>query len=144
MNEECMQTTLLFKLGLGLSMMVFLSGCSSLNSEFDCPMKPGVMCQSLDQVNSMVDQGKLGATPTPCLECERLRNEHVSSTCKEAANTIPPEHALRTQDSVARIWIAPFEDSEGDYYAANTVYHVMKPSHWSNHPVKTDSEGETL
>ena len=74
----------LFHTCLGLSLFGLLSGCSSLNSEFDCPMKPGVMCQSLDQVNTMVDQGKLGATPS-CPQCER-QNEKMSSLTVETAN----------------------------------------------------------
>jgi hypothetical protein len=38
-----------------------LPGCADLNSNFDCLMKPGVVCKSLDEVNSLVDQGKLGS-----------------------------------------------------------------------------------
>ena len=45
--------------GFILGCAVMLSGCGELNSQFTCPMKPGVTCQSLDQVNTMVDQGKL-------------------------------------------------------------------------------------
>ena len=41
-----------------------LSGCGEFNSQFTCPMKPGVTCQSLDQVNTLVDQGKLAQVKT--------------------------------------------------------------------------------
>ena len=55
----------LFNLSLILGCGAMLSGCGELNSQFTCPMKPGVTCQSLDQVNTMVDQGKLAeAKPT--------------------------------------------------------------------------------
>jgi conjugal transfer pilus assembly protein TraV len=136
-----MQTKLL-PIGLWLGLLGLLSGCSSLNSEFDCPMKPGVMCQSLDQVNTMVDQGKLGATPS-CPQCER-QNAKISSLSLNTSSTNISNNAMRTPDAVARIWIAPFADADGDYYAASTVYHVIKPSDWANHPAKSEQQGEIL
>jgi hypothetical protein len=50
----------LFRATLIISTLGLLAGCAGLNSQFDCPMPPGVMCKSLDEVNRMVDQGKLG------------------------------------------------------------------------------------
>lgn len=36
-----------------------LSGCASMNTDFDCPKASPVMCKSLDEVNEMVDYGEL-------------------------------------------------------------------------------------
>ncbi len=41
-------------------MMIRKSGCAEADSKFDCPMKPGVSCSSLDQVNAKVDRGEIG------------------------------------------------------------------------------------
>ncbi len=31
-----------------------------------------------------------------------------------------------------RLWIAPYQDKQGNYFSANTVYHVIQPGHWSS------------
>lgn len=36
------------------------TGCTSLNTHYQCPMMPGVHCKSLDQINRMVLAGQLG------------------------------------------------------------------------------------
>ncbi len=59
----------LFNFGVLISFSAALMGCGELNSQFTCPMKPGVSCQSLDQVNTLVDQGKLAQSkPAPSAE----------------------------------------------------------------------------
>lgn len=43
------------------SLLLFsLSGCADVNSNFQCPLMPGVHCKSLDQINRMVSAGELG------------------------------------------------------------------------------------
>jgi len=85
---------------LALSMALpCISGCASMNSSFDCPMKAGHRCQSLDQVNASVDQG-------------------------EFAEKMPDRH----KEAVQRIWVAPFEDSEGSYHGASDVFASMQGS----------------
>lgn len=120
-----MQTKLILSV-IGMSFIGLLSGCSSLNSNFDCPKKPGVMCKSLDQVNTMVDQGEVGHPS----ETNFSAKETKASSLMVASNN----ESMRTHDKVARIWIAPFEDSDGDYYQATTVYHVIQPGEWVNSP----------
>ena len=114
---------------IGIGFIGLLSGCSSLNSNFDCPKKPGVMCKSLDQVNTMVDQGQLGHSSGTTLSTSEAKTSSLI-----AINSESSDESMRTHDTVARIWIAPFEDSDGDYYKATTVYHVIKPSEWINSP----------
>lgn len=36
-------------------LLLGLSGCAHLNSDFSCPMQAGLSCQSLDQVNQEID-----------------------------------------------------------------------------------------
>ena len=31
-----------------------------------------------------------------------------------------------------RLWIAPYQDSRGNYYSSTLVYHVIQTGHWSN------------
>lgn len=43
-----------------LLLPLLLTGCAAMNTNFDCPMKPGVTCESLDSINAKVDRGKIG------------------------------------------------------------------------------------
>jgi hypothetical protein len=86
------------------STFAMLSGCASLNSQFDCPMKPGVVCKSLDEVNTMVDQGKLGG----CASCSKPLTSSISSrSCTASSSDV-------TSTKATRIWIAPYQDKRGD------------------------------
>jgi conjugal transfer pilus assembly protein TraV len=94
---------------LSLIMLLFLTGCSTLNSQFDCPMRPGIRCESLDQVNSRVDRGEIG---------------------QEMLKTSLP---IRKRETVLPIWIAPFEDTDGNYHQASEIYTILNPGHWQGH-----------
>ena len=38
-----------------------------------------------------------------------------------------------------RLWIAPYQDSQGNYFSSTQVYHVIQPGHWSTDPAIEDS-----
>lgn len=119
----------------------FLTSCSSMNSSFDCPNCAGVMCKSIDQINGMVDSGQIrGRTQTP--------NENISSNSSPNTEFQPysvtsgfyPGAPLRYGETVQRIWIAPFEDTEKNYHQDSYMYAIIKDGHWIGQPVKTLSE----
>ncbi len=116
----------LFSVGIFLGCTVILSGCGGLNSQFSCPMKPGVTCQSLDQVNSLIDQGKLAQSASPV-------DIHLADADDSNHHTIQ-----RTPDTVMRLWIAPYEDSQGNYFSSTRVYHVIQPGSWSTESLVKD------
>ncbi len=106
-----------------------LSGCATLNSQFDCPMKPGVLCKSLDEVNQMVDQGKLGgnSSKVSCYPTIQTTSTTALATCS---------HPTRQEAPLTRIWIAPYEDNEGDYYGPRFLYTGVRP-----YPNKVRNQG---
>lgn len=125
-----------------VGMQLSLSGCSSMNSSFDCPNKAGVTCKSLDQINTMVDNGQIQG---------RTSTGGTWSTMQTTSNsgdfqTFPSTSAykvgepIRYGETVQRIWIAPFEDTDGNYHQDSTIYSVMNHGHWIGHPVKADTE----
>ena len=121
----------LFNISLFLGCAVMLSGCGELNSQFTCPMKPGVTCQSLDQVNTMVDQGKLAeAKLKPAQPTESVLTVNVSYSANDPVSRAP--------EQVMRLWIAPYQDSQGNYFSSTQVYHVIQSGHWSTEPVIED------
>jgi conjugal transfer pilus assembly protein TraV len=124
----------LFTLGLIIGCSVMLSGCGELNSQFTCPMKPGVTCQSLDQVNTMVDQGKLAEvkpTPLPAQSADPVLTVNINYSVDGGVT--------RSPEQVMRLWIAPYQDSQGNYFSSTQVYHVIQPGHWSTDPAIEDN-----
>lgn len=118
--------TWLFANKICLGLIFFsLTGCAHMNSDFTCPMKPGQMCSSLDEVNTMVDQGKVGGRADS--------NDTITPYPMAVMTTGEP---LRYGESVQPIWVAPYEDQAGNYYQSSLMYAVVQPSHWMENPVK--------
>ena len=124
-----------------LLVLCLLSGCAGLNSGFSCPMKPGQLCNSLDQVNTLVDQGKIGSDASAA---NSSATNHTVSAIADKDSVMPyPLPALKVGDplrygeSVMRIWVAPYEDKAGNYYQPTILYSVVHPGHWIGDPVST-------
>jgi conjugal transfer pilus assembly protein TraV len=113
-----------------LPIIFLLDGCAGMN-KFDCPMKPGIRCESLDQANAQVDHGDIGHDNSQA---------SIRSTRQSKISTAEP---LRYGETVQRIWIAPFEDTAGNYHQESEVYTVAKTSHWiGNPPKEMGADGE--
>jgi len=113
------------------------TGCTTMNSSFDCPNKAGVQCKSLDQINNMVDNGQIqGRTQS---------DSHANSMSETEFQPYPmktsyyPGEPLRYGETVQRVWVAPFEDTEGNYHQDNFIYTVSKGGHWIGSPVNKTS-----
>lgn len=102
-----------------------ITGCTKLNSEFDCPAPNGGSCKRMDQVYSLVN-GEGG----------------VEESLAVAPNRNPlilegrPGDPLRYGEGVMRVWVAPYEDIEGNYHQASQVYSVVQKGHWIQNPPK--------
>lgn len=102
-----------------------LTGCTKLNSEFDCPAPNGGSCKRMDQVYNLVN-GEGG----------------VEESLAVAPNRNPlvlegrPGDPLRYGEGVMRVWVAPYEDIEGNYHQASQVYSVVQKGHWIQNPPK--------
>ena len=75
-------------------------------------MKPGVSCQSLDQVNTLVDQGKLAqAKPAPSTETTLTVDIRYLADAEDSTDSIK-----RNPETVMRLWIAPYQDKPGQLF----------------------------
>jgi conjugal transfer pilus assembly protein TraV len=101
-----------------------LTGCSSMNSGFDCPNKPGVNCRSLGQVNDMIDSGALDKDVTKDAHTPKF------DITKSNIDRENPFRVLRSGEQVIRIWIAPYQDVQNNYHNASTLYTVVNKSNW--------------
>ena len=128
------------KLLLPFIALLFLSGCASLNSNFDCAAKPGGVCASLSQVNHMVDTGQLGRGKSKKMKAdEEIPTPEIGLTPYPADDTKTYTKPLRAGETVMRVWLAPFEDTQGYYHQASEVFVVTKLGRWlgtSSHRTK--------
>ena len=115
---------------LMLSFPFFLFGCSSMNSRFDCPHKPGVMCRSLDQVNDMVDREVFSKNSAPKVKTPKFPflSSNTRSIEMIKQNIKKP---LRVGEQVMKIWIAPYQDIQGNYHNESEIYTVVNKNQWA-------------
>ena len=130
MKQSAVVTLLLINIGM-------LSACTTMNSSFDCPNKATLSCKSLDQINGMVDSGQIrGRTQMDVVAGEKSADSAEFRSFPESASFIPGQ-PIRYGETVQRIWIAPYEDTEGVYHQDSLIYAIMKEGHWIGRPVKT-------
>lgn len=113
----------LFKI-LCLSFVCLLSGCATLNSNFECPRKPGVSCKSLREVNQLVDDKQLG-----------VLKDYKTTQPVARLSVLPLQDGQqvsisRLSEQILTIWIAPFTDIVGRYHTQHAVYSIIKPGSW--------------
>lgn len=123
------------KIILLILILLVVSGCSEMNSQFDCPMKPGIRCESIDSINTRVDRGEISAQNTANTSIQPVPVYKASSISQ--TNYTTAENLKRHPETVQRLWIAPFEDKEGNYHQESDIYTVVKPGSWVGSPLKT-------
>lgn len=112
---------------------LFLSGCVAMNNDFDCNKIGGIRgCVSLDEVNSMTDQGTLGQKQSS-KTTNTTTNRNISGYLNGIPNIGEP---VRFGDTIQQVTIFPYEDTDGNYHEASVIYSVLKQSHWIAHPPK--------
>jgi hypothetical protein len=121
-----------------LSLLVLLLGltaCSTASESFDTQASEGVGAKSISEVNRMIDRGDI-----PGVKGDERDTKAVSPLVSTAP--LPPVSLTpivlsdntvihRQAEQVMRIWIAPFQDQQGNFYEASVVHTVHRPSFWS-------------
>jgi len=104
---------------IAAALFISLAGCA--HQKFDCPYTDGVRCKSLSEVDKEVSEGKLGNNrSSPKKELQKL-------------TFIPaPESALRSQEEVLRVWVAPYQSQDGTFHEEKVLHFVAKPAEWVN------------
>lgn len=114
-----------------MGVCILLSGCSltPLQKDFSCSYKDGEPCLSITEADKKAVLG----TRDSSFEKEETNffTSHESRTTSHALQA--PQ---RIPDRVARVWMAPFEDTDGNWHAASYVYTVSDSAHWKPRGVK--------
>lgn len=129
-----------------ISIALVVSGCASVNSQFDCPHTQRGVCASMTDVYRMGNNGALNQQSSPSIaivSSTPLQGNIISPALRSPIVRITPlpvatERGIdpvRHRESVMKIWVAPFEDVDGNYHQHNVIYKVTKPGYWANKPV---------
>lgn len=112
------------------AILLLLSGCASSLSgvggegHYACRAPEGAQCTSVSGVyaNSAhrVPQRSAAAETPRLLTLEKPATEPEADAGAR----------LRSNPRLLRIWIAPWEDSDGDLHEAETVHMLVDPGHW--------------
>lgn len=117
-----------------MALSLVLTGCSTVSESFDSEATKGVGSKSISQVNAMIDQGKIEGIKGDD-EVSKVVAPVVVQTPIPAAN---PETILLSDHSVIhrqpeqhlRIWMAPFQDANGNFHEAAVIHTLLRPSFW--------------
>ncbi|MBY5940575.1 type IV conjugative transfer system lipoprotein TraV [Halomonas sp. DP5N14-9] len=135
----------LLKLIVSLGIGTVISGCSALNigeSEYSCSGIPeGVRCMSTKDVYNLTNNGNvpvaLGAESVE--SATRVAGDQPSAGGEDpndvVGNYVSPRLPdrpvpVRTPAEVMRIWIAPWEDDDGDLIVTGHLYTEIEPRRW--------------
>lgn len=130
-----------------LIITLILSGCAETNTSPSCKKVggKGVGCVSMDTAYGLSKQGYFNrGNPEP--------DGSIRSSNDDDANTSDPTNSslyinktdvnwqpsvgqpLRYGETVQVIWIAPYVDSQGDYYYPHQVSTVIRNGYWVGEP----------
>ncbi len=114
-----------------------ISGCAALGvgkSEYSCPGgAEGVHCMSARQVYQATHSSD-EVKPTSGSKAQDDENNTkiiVERTSRIAVPRIHQPLPIRTQASVMRIWMAPWEDDDGDLHADGFLYTEIEGRKWN-------------
>ena len=107
-----------------------MSGMTGSDSKFACKAPDGVTCSSLSGVYANAVANNLPA----------LRKEGKGDASGNLATPPSPGEVvgrapssgdpIRSQSKVLRVWMAPWEDTDGDLHDQSYVYVVANPGRW--------------
>jgi conjugal transfer pilus assembly protein TraV len=126
----------LARIALALSCIAALAGCASTLSglsgsdKYACKAPQGVLCTSVAGVYANSVENNL-----PSQRIEQRAGEPGSKTTSPARTvpTLKPASdgaALRSSSRILRLWVAPWEDSDGDLHEQSLLYVVVDSGRW--------------
>ena len=126
-----------------LAVALMLSGCASSmsgiggNDKYACKAPEGALCTSVSGVYANSRQaspvaGKTSRSLTPPTAAVTYGATSIAPSTSQQFRGHPGsgQPALRSAPRVLRVWIAPWEDSDGDLHEASMVHVVVDTGRW--------------
>lgn len=116
------------------ALAVFLSGCVGMGSKFDCNVDSGGRCAPMHHINQMANYGAFTDIPEKPYKLDKLllAGSKARATKQQVYETMP----IRSNEQVQQIWIAPYEDNNGNYHEGSNIHVVTKKGNWVYPPNK--------
>lgn len=107
---------------LWMSLCLLLTGCSTYQETFECEPGQGIGCKSIDKIDVIKDDGE-----------ERSKQQSLSpalNSMQSPAFVEGLDGPKRIQEEQVRVWIAPFQDDQGNLHESSVIYTVVRPGYW--------------
>jgi len=109
-------------------LIVLTTGCAT---DYGCKGMPDEpSCLSTTQAYQVTNTAIKEAPPETSQESEPMSKPALAPPLQQPVPKIEDPTPIRTPSQVMRIWIAPWEDAEGDLMVSNYVYTELEPRHW--------------
>jgi len=114
---------------IGLLLMVLTTGCAT--TDYGCKGMPDEpSCLSTTQAYQVTNTALPEAPPENSQKSEPISKPALATPLQQLVPKIEDPTPIRTPSQVMRIWIAPWEDAEGDLMVSNYVYTELEPRRW--------------
>jgi conjugal transfer pilus assembly protein TraV len=119
-----------------------LSGCSTTSEVFDCEAGKGIGCKSISEVNRLVEQGQAGGNSDEPQSQKMVAPVFAQNKLNSGVMPIDGNEIVlsdqttvsRVQEAPLRVWIAPFQDDQGNLHEGSVVHTVIRPGYWQLTP----------
>jgi len=139
------------RFGLAIACASLLGGCAT--GKYQCPTPTGVACMSAPGIYDLTNApGKAGIEAATGVVNEKghgAQHSHTSEDGSYGASTVGtvvtplPKPGdvipIREASRVMRIWISPWEDTNGNLVMATRIYTEIEPKRWSVGEAAPDS-----
>lgn len=116
---------------------IALSGCATSmsgiggNESYACKAPEGVLCMSVSGVYANSSRGPARpAEPSRGKSAAEVPSTYGASPVLSATTTAAPSNAIRSNPRLLRVWVAPWEDSDGDLHEAGYLHVLVDTGRW--------------
>ncbi|WNB74059.1 TraV family lipoprotein [Methylomonas koyamae] len=115
--------------GTSVLLITIASGCAT--TEYGCKGMPDEpSCLSTTQAYQVTNTAITEAPPENNPSSESTSTPALVPPLQQPVPKIEDPTPIRTPSQVMRIWIAPWEDADGDLMVSNYVYTELEPRRW--------------
>jgi len=113
---------------LSVLLIAITTGCAT---DYGCKGMPDEpSCLSTTQAYQVTNTAIKEAPPDTSQESEPMSKPALAPPLQQPVPKIEDPTPIRTPSQVMRIWIAPWEDADGDLMVSNYVYTELEPRRW--------------
>ncbi|WP_427551087.1 TraV family lipoprotein [Methylomonas sp. MS20] len=119
----------LFRYGINVLLITIATGCAT--TDYGCKGMPDEpSCLSTTQAYQVTNTAITEAPPENNPSWETTSTPAIVPPLQQPMPKIEDPTPIRTPSQVMRIWIAPWEDADGDLMVSNYVYTELEPRRW--------------